>query len=941
MWSKSAFGLLAMAGGVASLSAASVQSTPQVANTTVIPNAYIIELQPDFHPSLQPRQRFAQTPVGSGASYEIRHEYNNSAHFSGVSVSFNKHVDLDSVRKANGVKNAWHVTLVPRPEPYFIRKGNPKVHVKDSSNTTLPNFRGSGSVNQPLITTNVQKLHDEGIRGKGIKIALIDSGVDYQHPSLGGGFGPGHKISFGYDLVGDDYTGDNSPVPDPDPLATCADGGHGTHTSGIIGMEDPKDEGFGLVGVAPDAELGMYRVFGCDGGATNDVLVAAMLQAVQDGADVISMSLGLFTIWEANNPFDPLVTQFAQSGVATIMAIGNFGTAGLFSTESPGISVDGLGIGSVENEVYPTQYKAHDDKHRSVDYVSVFPFAQTERQDIFVLGTGLGIPINDTVASGCYEPAWDAAANASVDWNSTILLVSYTNDCGEAWYSAPDLGISTVLVYLTSEDQLIILDEPGTIPEVLWLNYNSSKAILENIASLPSGKTYGLTFDGRKTDVSPANPLGKFMDDFSSFGPTVEMTLQPKISAPGGTILATWPLDAGAYAILSGTSMSTPIVAGSYALLKSQFPHLTVAQLFDRLKTTSSPLGEYNSTIPFVSTARQGAGMLNAYAAVKADSTVTPSEFSLRDSAKPAPQKITITNNSKSPKQYTISHDPAAFLRFSDNYLAGQPNFDSIDIYTPHSVPASAQFSATKLTIQPGKSAIVTVQITPQAEKYPYSQPVYSGFVKISSNDYTYSIPYIGVPYSRAAVGPIAQNISDTIPYASPQILSISGDQLSLFSAQATTPNIQTYHWNANTSEAVVPLLRIDVPMPTKYIRYELVPANTSFVPDIYGFDPSVKIDYQDTPQPILPGFLGVPTYGMIANYTLENNPYPSTFFSFVLDFPTLINGNKTYNITSGDYRPLARALKWNGNETNPDDYESYLGPVIRADIPEGLFPTS
>ncbi|QYT01891.1 hypothetical protein H0G86_008904 [Trichoderma simmonsii] len=103
----------------------------------------------------------------------------------------------------------------------------------------------------------VDKLHERGIKGKGVKIGIIDTGVDYLHPSLGGGFGPGYKISFGYDLVGDNYTGINTPVPDDDPLVTCAVGGHGTHVAGIIGMTDAQNQGFGLVGVAPEATIGM------------------------------------------------------------------------------------------------------------------------------------------------------------------------------------------------------------------------------------------------------------------------------------------------------------------------------------------------------------------------------------------------------------------------------------------------------------------------------------------------------------------------------------------------------------------------------------------------------------------------------------------------------------------------------------------------------------
>jgi hypothetical protein len=50
----------------------------------------------------------------------------------------------------------------------------------------------------------------------------LDTGTDYTHPFLSGGFGPGFKVAGGFDLVGDDYTGENTPMLDPDPLDQCS-----------------------------------------------------------------------------------------------------------------------------------------------------------------------------------------------------------------------------------------------------------------------------------------------------------------------------------------------------------------------------------------------------------------------------------------------------------------------------------------------------------------------------------------------------------------------------------------------------------------------------------------------------------------------------------------------------------------------------------------------
>ena len=163
-------------------------------------------------------------------------------------------------------------------------------------------------------------------RGEGIKIGVIDTGIDYTHANFGGPgtveafeeadatdtapadpsmFGPAApKVKGGFDLVGDAYTGSNTPAPDPNPL-DCF--GHGSHVAGTAA-------GFGVTsggatyagpynptiytpgafrigpGVAPKADIYGYRVFGC-AGSTN-VTVDAINMAFDDGVDVINMSLG-------------------------------------------------------------------------------------------------------------------------------------------------------------------------------------------------------------------------------------------------------------------------------------------------------------------------------------------------------------------------------------------------------------------------------------------------------------------------------------------------------------------------------------------------------------------------------------------------------------------------------------------------------------------------
>ena len=102
-----------------------------------------------------------------------------------------------------------------------------------------------------------------GLSGAGVKVAVMDTGVDYDHPDLGGCFGAGCRVVVGHDFVGDAYNNDSSspsynpvPVPDNDP-DDC--NGHGTHVAGIVGASGA------VTGVAPGVTFGAYRVFGCAG----------------------------------------------------------------------------------------------------------------------------------------------------------------------------------------------------------------------------------------------------------------------------------------------------------------------------------------------------------------------------------------------------------------------------------------------------------------------------------------------------------------------------------------------------------------------------------------------------------------------------------------------------------------------------------------------------
>jgi subtilisin family serine protease len=154
----------------------------------------------------------------------IRNEYNSQL-FLGVSLFLNNDQDLIHLANANSVIGISPVTLIPRPVP------QKSVVLSGPDDPALAT--GEGDAQSVHIMTGVNKLHAQGITGRGIRVGIIDSGINYPHPSLGGCFGPGCKVAYGFDFVGDAYNGTNTPAPDSDPNDTC--NGHGTHVAGIVG----------------------------------------------------------------------------------------------------------------------------------------------------------------------------------------------------------------------------------------------------------------------------------------------------------------------------------------------------------------------------------------------------------------------------------------------------------------------------------------------------------------------------------------------------------------------------------------------------------------------------------------------------------------------------------------------------------------------------------
>ncbi|MHB1050963.1 MAG: S8 family serine peptidase [Bacteroidota bacterium] len=160
---------------------------------------------------------------------------------------------------------------------------------------------------------------------QGIRIGIIDTGIDYLHESLGGGYGEGFQVAGGYDFVNND----------PDPMD---DNGHGTHVAGIIGGNSSA-----ISGLAKDAQLFAYKVLDKNGGGYSSTVLAALERAVQDSMQVLNLSLGT----SYGHPDDPLATAvdaLVEAGIIVVVSAGNAGEFG--SIHSPGVSRQALTVGA-------------------------------------------------------------------------------------------------------------------------------------------------------------------------------------------------------------------------------------------------------------------------------------------------------------------------------------------------------------------------------------------------------------------------------------------------------------------------------------------------------------------------------------------------------------------------------------------------------------------
>ena len=498
--------------------------------------------------------------------------------------------------------------------------------------------------------------------GYGVKVAVIDTGIDYTHGDFvrnGDVTFPTAKVVAGYDLVGDDYApGDGGiaelPQPDSNPkdCTIAQGGGHGTHVAGTIAGYGIKSNGitYGISsserytsalntstfklapGMAPLASLIAIRVFGCDG--STELTADGIEKAVALGANVINLSLG--------SPYgikggaeQAAINAADKAGVTVVIAAGNEGDrpflVGSPSTEDGAISVAALD----DRASYPGAKLTFG----SAVLGGANPVAYSNT-NVFDLTTSVTAPIAslfttaDTAAYslGCPTVGDDGTAYGPLLWDDTVdrtgkIVVLRRGTCTFKEKVAAMSAEGAVGVIILQSTSVLSTDQtsyplflgpstPTALIPVLMLNGTGETAL---VAALTDSVT---PLEGASVKISTlaagiANPNYHTVAEFSSGGPRWgDLALKPELAAPGVDIVSAASGSGGGVAWFSGTSMATPVVAGVAALVKQANPTWTPALIKSALINTAKSVGN-NVLLRSV-----GAGRVNALDAVKAKVTI-------------------------------------------------------------------------------------------------------------------------------------------------------------------------------------------------------------------------------------------------------------------------------------------------------------------------------
>ncbi|MFV4922662.1 S8 family serine peptidase [Lactobacillus delbrueckii] len=662
--------------------------------------------------------------------------------------AFSIDMDLDDIDKVKDLPQVKNVTPVKVYHP-TDESADQMAQVQDVWQEQK--LKGEGMVIS-IIDTGIDSSHQDLKLDSGVSTALSKSEVESDKSKLGHGKYYTEKVPYGYN-----YADKNDQIVD-----NGSGEMHGQHVAGIAGANGQ------VKGVAPDAQLLAMKVFSNNAknsGAYDDDIISAIEDSVKLGANVINMSLG--SVSSDVDPSDPqqqAVAKASEAGVINVISAGNSGVAGstgdgnpvnntgtseLSTVGAPGVTPDALTVASAENSKVTTDTVK--DELGGVTFSSNSELkgaAQVTTQlesnysvltkKLKLVNMGLG-GANDYTAEKKAEVKGQLAV---------VKRGSYT--FSEKVANAKAAGAAGIVIYNSNDDGLLSM----ALDDKTFPTLGMSKADGEVLATAAKeGKSIKLKFGTALIDNSSA---GK-MSDFTSWGPTPDLDFKPEITAPGGKIYSL--ANDNKYQQMSGTSMASPFVAGSEALIlqgiKKQGLNLSGEELVQFAKNsamnTSHPFYDTEHTKEIISPRRQGSGEINVKDAINNTVEVKAANgngaAALKEIGRQTTFKVTLTNHGKKAQTYAVDNYGGPYTQATEA--------KSGEIYDTKIVKGQLTTETPKITVQPGESVDVSFTLT-----LPYSfqrQNFVEGYVGFEAEDQATPnlvLPYMGFfgSYSQASV---------------------------------------------------------------------------------------------------------------------------------------------------------------------------------------------
>lgn len=563
--------------------------------------------------------------------------------------------------------------------------------------------------------------NDTGMTGTGIRVGIIDSGVDYTHANFNGsgssatyssndsstladiGF-DGSRVVGGYDFVGDGWSAGAPLNPDDDPI-DC--NGHGSHVAGTAAGSGVNDNGttytgpydasvtaFNLKigpGVAPQADIYALKIGDCSSSVSFTAAAQALEFAMDpngdlnpdDRLDVTNNSYGGFY----GSPQEFLTQQFDLASQAGVVMVGSAGNEGdtFYVNGAPNVAESAIAVASTTNDTSYNGVQLNVGDGSYASYPTTIPAAQSVNGATGTFGPADVVRVGDAGSGGtggCSASDYTSVPDDSdpyiviFDWNdgacgSNTRMTTAVDTLG---YVGDGSGgqLAGILAVTPAEDAPFIL---------LSCGYGTGKApvacmsILRedglNILANPSA--FNATMDSTlKTTLSFSE--GDQLSSFSSRGPRMDaetglQILKPDLAAPGDFIFSTDVGSGTEGTTLGGTSMASPHVTGSAALMRELHPTWTVGQIKALLMNTAANdvWTQPDQTGSNYGVSRVGSGRVDLANAINTETvayaTNAPERVSVSFglieavTAQTINQTITVRNLGATPRTYNVTFD--------------------------------------------------------------------------------------------------------------------------------------------------------------------------------------------------------------------------------------------------------------------------------------------